>query len=636
MIIDPFGKEELYVAWMRCRYFIVPDVAKFKINSEMDFYDEYIDQIILDLHHRLKNKQYDFSNKQIFLMPKNNGLLRRNSFMEIEDQIVAHAILNFIGKKIDSQFYYWSCANRLPKKKTKFSAPTFIPYYKQYNRFLNHTTYKIKKGSRWVCETDLVSYFDHIDHDLLINMLRYHLKDEKYSYITDILIPSYLKSPYSLKGETKKSDKGIPQGGALAYFLSNLYLNELDHEMKTFTKRNYIRYVDDIRILGKTKKEVEKSLLHLQANLWKLGLEINSGKTKVYEVEDDEELEKFREEQGEKLSLLQKDEDKGIYRLFKKYKNIITENESVPLAKGEFKELEKLRKRKINFATNNLIRKGEPESFPLLLSQIDKRPEQINYFLEKLFNYRFKEKKLNVLDINNFYLDCPYETYIGAAVANLSNWGISLQDECTNILPSNTGIVELYLLNNSKSKEVDPLIITAIINKIFNILDCVNPYLVNSILYHVSRSKMFSLRFKSVIINKIINKGIYYKSNCGQFIIDAFFKDRTLLEQFQSSSEEKYNSFFEYLRKNYQELYEMLIVEDDVEKIVEPIEGYFTLENLQPTFNSINEIYIFLKKVIKLIKDNTYYINNPVFINPKNIWVKISLYHDMEVKSRSS
>ncbi|MCE0742088.1 hypothetical protein, partial [Bacillus sp. G16] len=121
MVKDPFGKEELYIAWMRCRYSIVQDVTKFKIHSEMSFYDTYIDQIILDLYHRLKNNQYRFSNKQIFLMPKNNGLLRKNSFMEIEDQIVSHAILNFIGRKIDSKFYYWSCANRIPRKKTKFS-----------------------------------------------------------------------------------------------------------------------------------------------------------------------------------------------------------------------------------------------------------------------------------------------------------------------------------------------------------------------------------------------------------------------------------------------------------------------------------------------------------------------------------
>ncbi|MEB4870169.1 reverse transcriptase domain-containing protein [Priestia megaterium] len=632
MIKDPFGKEELYIAWMRCRYFIVQDISKFKIYSEINFYDEYIDQIILDLHHRLKNKQYDFSSKQVFLMPKNNGLLRRNSFMEIEDQIVSHAILNFIGKKIDSQFYYWSCANRLPKKKTNFSALTFVPYYKQYNRFLNHTTYKITKGNRWVCETDLVSYYDHIDHDLLTNMLKHHLKDEKYFYITEILIPSYLKSSYFLKGEVKKSDRGIPQGGALACFLSNLYLNELDHEMKTFTNHNYVRYVDDIRILGKTKKEVEKSLLHLQAHLWELGLEINAGKTKVYEIEDDDELEEFREEQKEKLSLLQEDDDEEMYRLFKKYKDIITENENVPLAKGEFKELEKLRKRKVNFAANNLIRKRDPESFPLLLSQMNKSPEKINYFLEKLFYYRFKEKTLNVLDINNSYLDGPYEAYTGAAVANLTNWGIRLWDGVTKFLPSNTGIIELYLLNISKPQKVDPLILTTIINKIFNNLDRANPYLLNSILYHVSRSNMFSVRFKSAIINKIIIKEIYRKSNCGQFIIDAFFKDRTLLEQFQNRSEEKYNFFFEYLRKDYRELYEILIAEDSVEEIVEPTEGYFTLENLQSTFNSLSEIYVFLKKIITLIKDNNYYINNPAFINPKNLWVKTSLYHDMEVK----
>ncbi|MCY8850663.1 reverse transcriptase domain-containing protein [Bacillus inaquosorum] len=637
MVKDPFGKEELYIAWMRCRYSIVQDVTKFKIHSEMSFYDTYIDQIILDLYHRLKNNQYRFSNKQIFLMPKNNGLLRKNSFMEIEDQIVSHAILNFIGRKIDSKFYYWSCANRIPRKKTKFSAPTFIPYFKQYNKFLNHTVYKIKEGNRWVCETDLVSYFDHIDHDLLMNMLKRHLKDETYSYIIEILIPTYLKSFYSLKGESKRSDKGIPQGGSLAYFLSNLYLNELDHKMKEFTKFNYIRYVDDIRILGKTKQEVERSLLHLQAHLWELGLEINAGKTKVYEVEDDEELEEFREEQEDKLSHLQEESDEEMYRLLQQYKDDITKNEKLPQAKGDFKELEKLRKRKINFATNNLIRKGDPASFPLLVSQMETKPEKVTYFLEKLFKYRFKEKKLNVVSINNIYLDRPYETYVGAAIANLYNWNMKLRGGFSKVIPSETGIVELYILNSSKSQKVEAFILTTIINKCINRLERANPYLINSILYHMSRStgakgRGFSTRFKSVIINKIIEKNIYKVSNCGQFIIDAFLKDASLLELFENSNEKAHINFLDFLRKEYQELYKLLIVKDVQEEIVEPSEGYFTLHSLHSTFNSVKDIFIFLKKVITLIRNDNRYMNNPIFVNPKNLWVKTSLYHDMEVR----
>lgn len=99
MIRDPFGKEELYRAWMKCRYFNFHEISKYKIQTEIEFYDKYINEIVLDLYSNLKSKKFRFYEKQIFLMPKSSGLLRRNTFIAVQDQIVSHAILDFIGKK---------------------------------------------------------------------------------------------------------------------------------------------------------------------------------------------------------------------------------------------------------------------------------------------------------------------------------------------------------------------------------------------------------------------------------------------------------------------------------------------------------------------------------------------------------
>lgn len=57
MIKNPFGKEELYVAWMRCRYFNYRDISTYKLQTEIQLYDEYIDEITLDLYNKLKNQQ---------------------------------------------------------------------------------------------------------------------------------------------------------------------------------------------------------------------------------------------------------------------------------------------------------------------------------------------------------------------------------------------------------------------------------------------------------------------------------------------------------------------------------------------------------------------------------------------------
>ncbi|PFJ96338.1 hypothetical protein COI96_25150 [Priestia megaterium] len=632
MIKDPFGKEELYIAWMRCRYFIYQDVKNFRIDSEVKLYDEYVDQIILELHSRLKNEKYVFSNKQLFLMPKNNGLLRRNSFMTIEDQIVSHAILNFIGRKIDSKFYNWSCANRIPKKKTNFSAPTFIPYLKQYNRFLNQTAYRIKKENRWVCETDIVSYFDHIDHNILLSQLNKHLKGEKYSYITNVLIDSYLKAPYALQGIKKESIKGIPQGGALAYFLSNLYLNDLDHVMKNYTNFNYVRYVDDIRIIGKTKHEVEKSLLKLQTSLWELGLEINSGKTKIYEIEGDRELEKFKQEQEEKLSSRQDSTDEERYISFQKYKIIIEENTEAKETQSEFKELQKLRERKINFLTNRLIKNGDPSGFPLLVFQLKDKPQKAHNLLGNVYKYRYKEKQLNVIDINNSYLKRPYEPDVGASILNLYNWGLASTYHFDEALPSDTGIVELYLINNSKFNGADPLLVTFIINKIFNRLSQTNIFLINSILYQMANTTYFSPKYKNIILDKIVSENIHQKNNCTQFIANVVLKDKVLRKEFKESKMESQVIYLDYLRSKHKELYELLISDEVYKHPIQVTEGYLDLEEFHSKLNGVNDIYFFIKKLIDLIKDNEIYMNNPVYVNAKNIWIKSSLYNGIEIK----
>ncbi|WP_378211413.1 reverse transcriptase domain-containing protein, partial [Anoxybacteroides rupiense] len=598
MIKNPFGIEELNIAWMRCRYFNYQDVRKFKINTEIEFYDQYIHEIILDLHAKLNKEQYAFSDKQIFPMPKNSGLLRRKSFMSIEDQIVSHAILNFIGKKIDSKFYYWNCGNRILKKNTNFSAQTFVPYLKQYNKFLNHTIYLINKGYRWVCETDIVSYFDHIDHEILLSKLKKHLKDEKYSYITHVLIPSFLNSNYSYNGIRKRFSKGIPQGGALSYFLSNVYLNELDHNMKDYTGIKYLRYVDDIRLLGETKQEVEEFLLQLQAGLWELGLEINSGKTETYKVESQKDLEDFQKEQSEKLSLIDKSQDTKQNKL-KKYKLILSRNQDeISSSENKFTELNKLRNRKINFSISKLIANGDPNAFPHLISQLENKPEKASYLLEKLYYYKFKEKKLNVLDINKYYLSRPYEAYIGATLSNLYLWGLLSYDKISKFLPSKTGIIELYILNN-KHNVIDPLLIMFIINKTLHRLDKTNPYLINCLLYQISNSKHFSRRFRMFFIKKLLDTQVYKVNNCSQFIANLLIKDRLLYYNIKKSGTENVSSFINYLKSKNPEIYEILLSEKEHEINVKPDQGFVLLDEIHSTLTSVNDVFYILKELIK-------------------------------------
>ncbi|XXM70703.1 reverse transcriptase domain-containing protein [Lysinibacillus sphaericus] len=626
---NPFGNEELNIAWMRCRYFCFQEISKFKIDTEIEFYDEYIDTILLDTYNKLKNQEYEFNDKQIFLTPKNSGLLRRSSFIAIQDQIVSHAILNYIGKKLDSKFYYWNCANRIIKKTTNYRSQTFIPYIKQYNKFLNQTVHKIGKGNQWVCETDIVSYFDHIDHEILLSKIKRELKNEKYSYITDMLMPSFLKSGYTYNGDKESTIKGIPQGGALSYFLSNVYLNDLDHKMKDYTTYKYLRYVDDIRIMGQTKEEVEDFLLQLQAWLWELGLEINSGKTKIYKIEEDKNLEDFKQEQSEKLSKISFGNDTKTKKI-NKFRSIIESNKvfnSSP--KEEFTELVKLRNRKVNFSISNLIKNNDPSAFPLLVEQLEDKTEKASYLLEKLYPYRFKEKKLDVVATNISFLNRPYEAFKGVTLVNLLEWNLITYEEINKYIPSKSGIIELHLIN--QNRVVDPLIIRTIINKIFNRLELTNPYLINSILFKLANYNKFSVKYRMLFISKLIRAQVYKNINCTHFIANALIKDKVLWREFKNSPNGEIIEFNKYLKDNNQELYEMINADDENQLIVRPSQGYNTWESFHKSLNSINDIFILLRLLIVAVSKNKQYLENPEYIQPRNIWIKYSIYNNFDI-----
>lgn len=111
------------------------------------------------------------------------------------------------------------------------------------------------KAAKWYIEGDIKSYFDTINHNILMNLLRRKIRD---NLILD-LIESALKADIVFGGKTIEHVSGTPQGGILSPLLSNIYLHELDQFMEQImmeyqgtrkrpkTNREYLRYMDKRR-----------------------------------------------------------------------------------------------------------------------------------------------------------------------------------------------------------------------------------------------------------------------------------------------------------------------------------------------------------------------------------------------------
>lgn len=137
-----------------------------------------------------------------------------------------------------------------------------------------------EQGYGQAVEIDLSKYFDTLNHELLMNLLRKQIQDKR---VTE-LIKKYLKSGVMQNGVHCKTEEGSPQGGPLSPLLANIYLNEFDQEMNSRGVK-VIRYADDIVVLAKSKRAATRLLESCGKVLEnKLRLQMNTQKSKVVSV----------------------------------------------------------------------------------------------------------------------------------------------------------------------------------------------------------------------------------------------------------------------------------------------------------------------------------------------------------------
>jgi hypothetical protein len=115
----------------------------------------------------------------------------------------------------------------------------------------------------WALQLDISKYFHSVPHDQLKARVLRHLGDEDLRRLIAALIDSYrtdgrydeLFAPDSTYRRT--ADKGMPIGNLTSQLFANIYLNDLDHWIKEVLRvKHYIRYVDDLAILGRSAPEL--------------------------------------------------------------------------------------------------------------------------------------------------------------------------------------------------------------------------------------------------------------------------------------------------------------------------------------------------------------------------------------------
>jgi RNA-directed DNA polymerase len=193
-------------------------------------------------------------------IPKPDGSKRKLGIPCVRDRMVQQAIYQVIGGIIDPHFSESSYGFR-PNRNQHQAIKQSIKYYEQ--------------GYRVVVDCDLKSYFDTINHQKLMEYLKVFIQDK----VILKLIWKFLKSGILEHELTKPTEFGAPQGGVLSPILRNVYLNQLDKELKKCGHK-FVRFADDFCVYVKSERAGLRVLESITKYLEK-ELTVNRTKSKV-------------------------------------------------------------------------------------------------------------------------------------------------------------------------------------------------------------------------------------------------------------------------------------------------------------------------------------------------------------------
>lgn len=195
-------------------------------------------------------------------IPKANGKTRLLGVPTVVERVLQQAVSQAIAPLFELEFHENSYGFR-PERNA--------------HQAIQQSQKNINEGYKIIVEMDLKSFFDEVNHAILLQLIYRKVKCPT----TLRLIRLWLRTPILINGKLTKRRKGVPQGSPLSPLLSNILLNEMD-KFLTQKGQKFVRYADDFSIYCKSKskaKEIGNQVFLFLKN--KLKLPINLDKSGI-------------------------------------------------------------------------------------------------------------------------------------------------------------------------------------------------------------------------------------------------------------------------------------------------------------------------------------------------------------------
>ena len=234
-------------------------------NDVMDF-EMHLEDNIFSLYEEVKNNTYRHSLYTHFQIFDNK---KRDIYKaEVKDRIIHQIVYDYLLSLFEPSFIADSYASRIYKGQYKA-----IDTFRYFIKLVSGTHREC-----YVLKCDVRKYFDNVDHEVLLNIIKEKVSCERTLKIIQEIISSFYSSD--------NMQKGIPLGNITSQIFANLYLNTLDQYVKKELRcRFYVRYNDDIALIFQNNTgvaEIRDKIISFAKE--KLFLEIPLNKTSIRKI----------------------------------------------------------------------------------------------------------------------------------------------------------------------------------------------------------------------------------------------------------------------------------------------------------------------------------------------------------------
>lgn len=199
-------------------------------------------------------------------IPKRDGSSRRLSIPPFLDRVLQRALLDHLTPALDPHMSERSYGFR-PGRSRMQARDRILQLY--------------EAGLRTVVESDVADFFDSVDYWRVAVRLRALLGNDP---LVDQVL-AFVSAPAEVDGELQPRQRGLPQGAPLSPLLSNLILDDLDHDLD-HAGYQMVRYADDFVILARSAEDARAALNLAQQSLAEKGLRLKGEKSRIVSFDE--------------------------------------------------------------------------------------------------------------------------------------------------------------------------------------------------------------------------------------------------------------------------------------------------------------------------------------------------------------